>query len=204
MTQVQFGERLGRSKRSIQEWESGRTEPSERVIRLIEKVFSVNPEWLREGKGEMFLKRNELKFLDVAPADFVLMPVPVVSRVRAGRGLYPAISAPSELKMAWVPRKKAHHRVFFFRVEGDSMRPRLQPGDWVLADLDSSVMNGDIAVVELTKESDDEGELLLKKFYKKKDVIVLESYNPDYHPVIVKPEDIKTLAKVITIVPNGE
>ena len=61
LTQVKFAEKLGRSKRSIQEWESGRNEPSERVLRLIEQTFSVNPEWLREGKGEMFLpKKKEL------------------------------------------------------------------------------------------------------------------------------------------------
>ncbi len=61
LTQTAFAEKLGRSKRSIQEWESGRNEPSERVLRLIEQTFNVNPEWLREGKGEMFIEKEERK-----------------------------------------------------------------------------------------------------------------------------------------------
>ena len=59
LTQTAFAEKIGRSKRSIQEWESGRNEPPERALRLIEQTFNVNPEWLRHGRGEMFLKKEE-------------------------------------------------------------------------------------------------------------------------------------------------
>ncbi len=59
LTQTAFAEKIGRSKRSIQEWESGRNEPPERALRLIEQTFNVNPEWLRHGKGEMFVEKGE-------------------------------------------------------------------------------------------------------------------------------------------------
>ena len=203
LTQVAFAEKLGRSKRSIQEWESGRSEPSERILRLIEQTFSVNPEWLRHGRGEMFKPKpkSNLEFLGAVPFDFVLLPVPVVdTEVGAGRGLYAALSHPSEIKTVWVPKKYANHRLFFFRVNGDSMKPRLQNKDWVVADLDASVKNGDLVVVELKND-----EIMVKKFRKKKEgFVVLESYNPDYEPIIIKPEDIKNIAKVVLIIPNGE
>ena len=57
LTQSEFAEKLGVSKRAVQEWEAERRTPSEPVLRQIEQTFSVNPEWLRHGKGEMFLKK---------------------------------------------------------------------------------------------------------------------------------------------------
>ncbi len=203
LSQEEFGRKIGKSKRTIQYWEQGKIAPPENILHLIERTFNVNPEWLREGKGEMFLPKpkSNLEFLGAIPFDFVLMPVPVIDqRVGAGRGLYTAMSEPSEVKFVWVPKKYADHRLFFFRVFGDSMKPRLQNKDWVVADLDSSVQNGDLAVVELSNE-----EIMVKKYRKKREgYIILESYNPDYEPIVVKPEEIKNIAKVVLIVPNGE
>ena len=47
LTQPEFAEKLGVTKRAVQEWEAGRRTPSEPVLRQIEQTFSVNPEWLR-------------------------------------------------------------------------------------------------------------------------------------------------------------
>ncbi len=202
LSQEEFGRKIGKSKRTIQYWEQGKIAPPENILHLIEQTFNVNPEWLREGKGEMFLPKpkSNLEFLGAVPFDFVLMPVPVLQDVKAGRGLYAAMTEPSEVKLVWVPKKYAHHRLFFFRVSGNSMKPRLQNKDWVVADLDSSVQNGDLAVVELSNE-----EIMVKKYRKKREgYIILESYNPDYEPIVVKPEEIKNIAKVVLIVPNGE
>jgi len=59
LTQPAFAEKIGVTKRAVQEWEAGRRSPSEPVLRQIEQTFSVNPSWLREGKGEMFLQKEE-------------------------------------------------------------------------------------------------------------------------------------------------
>jgi len=203
LSQTEFAERLGKTRRTIQHWESGNITPPDNVLRLIEQTFSVNPEWLRHGKGEMFKPKpkSNLEFLGAVPFDFVLLPVPVVDvEVGAGRGLYAALNYPSEVKTVWVPKKYANHRLFFFRISGDSMKPRLQNKDWVVADLDASVHNGDLVVVELKND-----EVMVKKYRKTREgFVILESYNPDYEPIIVKPEDIKNIAKVVLIVPNGE
>jgi len=60
LSQEEFGKRIGKSKRTIQHWESGNITPSDRVLSLIEQTFNVNPEWLRHGKGEMFLPKKEV------------------------------------------------------------------------------------------------------------------------------------------------
>jgi len=202
LTQEEFGKQLGLKKSNISDIERGKVRPKDPLLRLIEQTFSVNPEWLRKGKGEMFKPKpkGNLEFLGAVPFDFVLLPVPVISDVKAGRGLYSAMAEPSEFKLVWVPKKYADHRLFFFRVSGDSMKPRLQNKDWVVADLDSSVKNGDLVVVELSNE-----EIMVKKYRKKREgYVILESYNSDYEPIIVKPEEIKNIARVVLIVPNGE
>jgi transcriptional regulator with XRE-family HTH domain len=58
LTQKEFAEHIGRTLRAIQRYESGQRSPDETTLRLIEQTFSVNPEWLREGKGEMFLPKS--------------------------------------------------------------------------------------------------------------------------------------------------
>ena len=202
LTQRDMAKKIGVSLKTYQRYESENYSIPEIALRQIEVLFSVNPEWLRHGKGEMFLKKKpetNLKFLGNVESDFILVPVPVISGVRAGRGLYPEINNPEEVEMFYVPTKKSEHRMFFFKVEGDSMNPRLKDGDWVLADLDSSVYSGDLAVVELNN-----GELMVKKFRQKGDIVILENYNTDYEPVVVKETDIKNLAKVISILPKGE
>ena len=203
LSQEEFATKIGLSRKMLSRYEQGKNVPTEKTLRLIEQTFSVNPEWLRHGKGEMFKPKpkSNLEFLGAVPFDFVLLPVPVVdTEVGAGRGLYAALSQPSEIKTVWVPKKYANHRLFFFRVNGDSMKPRLQNKDWVVADLDASVKNGDLVVAELKND-----EIMVKKYRKKREgFVILESYNPDYEPIIVKPEDIKNIAKVVLIIPNGE
>jgi len=54
LSQKEFGERIGRSWRAIQNYEAEQRVPDETTLKLIELLFNVNPEWLREGKGEIF------------------------------------------------------------------------------------------------------------------------------------------------------
>ena len=58
MTQQEFADRLAVSRNNIAGYEVGKSAPSESVIRLVCKEFSVNEEWLRTGSGEMFVSKN--------------------------------------------------------------------------------------------------------------------------------------------------
>ena len=59
LTQKAFADRLGLKQNTIATYEMGRTEPSDRTIADICREFNVNEEWLRTGKGEMFLRLDE-------------------------------------------------------------------------------------------------------------------------------------------------
>ena len=54
MTQAEFSDRLGVTRRTVQRWESGEFQVPERMLKLIEKTFNVNPEWLLKGEGNIF------------------------------------------------------------------------------------------------------------------------------------------------------
>ena len=56
MTQQEFADRIGTKRNIIAKYETDTNVPSAAVISLICKEFNVNEEWLREGKGEMFIK----------------------------------------------------------------------------------------------------------------------------------------------------
>lgn len=54
LTQEEFAGRLGIKRAAISNYEIGRNEPIDAVISLICREFSINEDWLRNGKGEMF------------------------------------------------------------------------------------------------------------------------------------------------------
>lgn len=54
LTQQEFADRLKIKRSTISNYDIGRSEPSESVISLICRTFSVSETWLRTGEGEMF------------------------------------------------------------------------------------------------------------------------------------------------------
>lgn len=61
LTMEKFGKQLGVGKSAISDIESGRNNVSDQMFTSICREFNVNPEWLRDGVGEMFLtiSRND-------------------------------------------------------------------------------------------------------------------------------------------------
>lgn len=58
LTQQDFADKLGIKRGAIANYEIGRNEPIDAVLSLICREFNVNPVWLREGTGEMFVTRS--------------------------------------------------------------------------------------------------------------------------------------------------
>ena len=59
MTMEAFGERIGMSKQSISNIESGRREMTDRMKIVICREFGVSEDWLESGSGEMFKTDTE-------------------------------------------------------------------------------------------------------------------------------------------------
>lgn len=63
LTQVEFGRKIAVAQGYMTSLESGYRELTEKLIKLICLEFSVNEDWLRYGKEEMFIQ-SELFSLD--------------------------------------------------------------------------------------------------------------------------------------------
>ena len=55
LTMEKFGARLGVKKNTISQIESGKNGLTDQMLRSICREFNVNEEWLRYGRGEMFI-----------------------------------------------------------------------------------------------------------------------------------------------------
>lgn len=73
LSQPAFGEKLGVSKDVIVNIELERAPIKELMIKMICKTFNVNPLWLEEGMGEMFLDVPDT-ILDDLAIEFDLSP----------------------------------------------------------------------------------------------------------------------------------
>lgn len=65
LSQAKFAKILGLSQSTIGDIESGRAKLTPRNISIICEKFNVNPDWLNEGKGEIFMPAPKKTFLDL-------------------------------------------------------------------------------------------------------------------------------------------
>lgn len=61
LTQTEFGNKLNRSLRAIQNYESGGRSINGDLLLDLNDVFKVSVDWMRTGQGSMFLSENEKK-----------------------------------------------------------------------------------------------------------------------------------------------
>lgn len=59
MTQQSFADKIGMKQNTIAQYEMGRTVPSDAIIFSICREFDVSEDWLRTGKGNMFIEIPE-------------------------------------------------------------------------------------------------------------------------------------------------
>ena len=59
LTQQEFADKIGIKRNSVAKYETGENAPSAASISLICREFNVNEEWLRTGKGEMFIEQTK-------------------------------------------------------------------------------------------------------------------------------------------------
>lgn len=64
MNQSEFGAAIGLKQRTISEIESGSANLTERNFNAICEKFNVNPNWLRNGEGEIFLPDTVETYID--------------------------------------------------------------------------------------------------------------------------------------------
>lgn len=69
MTQQKFADAIGVKQNTVAQYEIGRNEPIDSVVNLICKEYNVNPDWLRNGVGEMFIDTATFSLDEYAQAN---------------------------------------------------------------------------------------------------------------------------------------
>jgi transcriptional regulator with XRE-family HTH domain len=59
LTQKEFGGKIHISKGYVTSLEKSRQPLNDRIIKLLSDTYGVNPEWLKHGKGAMFLEKRD-------------------------------------------------------------------------------------------------------------------------------------------------
>lgn len=200
-TQTAFGEFLG-LKGSTADIERGKTKIPGFVVAKLYQEYHVNPLWLFGSSGDMYIANIRDK-ASVLPAVVTLNSqenenVLLVSQ-KAAAG-YPQNIADTSwyqtLPAFDLPLKEFRNATYRgFQVDGDSMLPALQPGDWVIAKALSSideVRPSKMYVVVL------DDSVLVKKVVlpERSNDVILESLNSAYPAYKVKPFRIKEIWEV--------
>ena len=74
MTQQEFADKLNIKRNTIANYEVGRNEPIDAVLALICREFNVSVDWLKHGKGEMFIPVSRDDEIAIFAADIIRDP----------------------------------------------------------------------------------------------------------------------------------
>jgi len=124
--------------------------------------------------------------------------VPVLGRIAAGRPVLAVENVEDSIALdSSLARWKD---TFILRVQGDSMtEAHIQDNDLVLVRPQTVAENGDIAAVVINEEA------TVKKFFKKKDHIVLKPANSAMEPIVIRKSEVRIIGKVVGVIrPYGK
>lgn len=169
--------------------------PRQSSLRAIARYFRVSVEALTETD----LRASELSSKPV-PISQPFRQVPVVGHVKGGAdGFLEELQYPEGYGDGHVEYPARDANAYALRVKGDSMRPRIRSGEFVIVEPNHQPHPGDDVVVICT-----DGRRLLKEFlYERDGELTLGSVNADHGPVTLSRQDISSLHYVAAIVPSG-
>ncbi len=195
LTQKELADRLGIQYQQVSAYERDLTFPRKgRLIQICEILNAPYSE-LAEAK---FRTQNPGLPEDAFPFESRrrLPPIPLIGLAAAGQGLFPNIEGTAAAADDYLDRPDdlRDEQVYGVRVYGDSMIPVVKPGSIVIASLEASCQNGDLAVV-VTQD----GEAMIKLVYYKGEELLLRSTNPAFPDRRIARQDILHLHPVVYI-----
>ena len=201
LTQTEFGKRIGMTMQGIQKWEKGKSKPQQSTIKALISTFNVNPDWLLNGTGEMFLD-NTSRQQEVSD----IISIPYYPEVSAAAGSGALVYDENSVKHLQISSAiiniSTGDNVCLINATGNSMQPVIDDRDLLLVDLThKDFIDEGIYVVRL------ENTLLVKRLQKIPNGIVLISDNPQYEKIILNSDnfnenDAAIIGKVISVIKN--
>ena len=137
LTQAEMAKLTGLTVSAISMYENGNREPNFETLELIADFFNIDMDYLL-GKSDI---QNKNTISNVVKG----IRIPILGRVVAGIPL----EAIEDIE-GWeeiTPRMASGGEFFALRIRGSSMEPKLVEGDVVIVRKQSTIDNGDIAIV---------------------------------------------------------
>lgn len=162
------------------------------AVRL-QEAYAYSPIWLVSGKGEPKLTSHEEAELDEPsiPLDLVEIPpgsfrkIPVVGMAQLGdNGHFCDIEYPVGHGDGYISFPTSDPDAYALRCNGDSMRPRIKHGEFVVIEPNRSVTNGDEVLVK-----SQDGRVMVKELAYVRDSIVHLSSVNERHGMLRIPQD---------------
>jgi len=200
--------KTGITEATISQYRSGYSKPKDKRLVDIANVLHVDPAWLM-GLDVPMERTIQLRNTLIATAEEnglenaknILSKfsgtrvIPVYGRVAAGIPMEEIqdITDWEEIPDSWVGEYMA------LRVKGDSMLPRIEDGDVIIARLQSDAESGDVVVAQVNG-----CDATVKKLIKHQNGITLQAYNPAYDPMFFNEEEqmsvpVRIIGKVVEL-----
>jgi len=176
ITQVKLAEKLGITYPTVNRYERGHRIPDAALLARIAEIVDCDPGWLLSGQGDI----NDPKAETVGRVP-LLYKIPEEFPEKVSEEISGYIRLPD------TPRDG-----YAIVVDDDAMSPGIKTGDYAIF-VQSEARNGDIVVVR-----DEWGDVIIRRFRKKKGEEFLVADNPDYRPIKMS-DKFTILGKVVTI-----
>ena len=161
--------------------------------------------WLKRKSVPVEYLTDIAKFFSV-DVDYLLsneIPIthylPLIGSASCGVPTNHFYSDMGEYEMIPVPASLYKEGRYFVRAEGDSMLPKIKPGNEVMCDKEAFIENGSIVHYTLNDEESGIKKVVLDE---KGHPVMLVPLNDKHSPIIIKPDDKIKMAKCIRVVTN--
>ena len=201
MNQNEFANKIHKVTRTLQKYESGEIVPDYSIVQLIAKTFNVNPDWLLNGTGEMFLD-NTSRQQEVSD----IISIPYYPEVSAAAGSGALVYDENTVKHLQISSAiiniSTGDNVCLINATGNSMQPVIDDRDLLLVDLSQKLITDEgIYVIRLDTT------LVVKRVQKILNGVILISDNPQYPPRELTADnfnenDAAVIGKVIAVIKN--
>ncbi|HEY6420253.1 MAG TPA: helix-turn-helix transcriptional regulator [Candidatus Binataceae bacterium] len=187
---------VGVSDNAIYKWIAGRGQPTVVNLVALARAGRVSVEWLATGREAAPSKRSASGTPDRG-AEYTFAPR-YDFRVATGRGAPMRSEQVVDylaFKTEWVQQQlnTDPHNLLLIEAVGDSMAPTLEHSDLLLVDLSEPRFRQD--GVYVLRRND---ELIVKRLQRRADgKLVIRSDNPAYEPLVVAPEGVGIIGRVI-------
>lgn len=179
----------GIDKASVSLYVSGRYSPKGDKLYKLAMALNVSSAWL-SGFNVPMQDDEVYEQSNISTVSEHLYNVPIFESASAGFGVAAINDIVDYIALPFRTKAEADETLCI-RVKGDSMSPKIEDGDLIQVQKQTSVDSGDVAVVLIDSE-----EGLVKKVEYDKEYIKLISFNPYYPPIEFKGKDVLRISVV--------